>query len=195
MDLIVLIIASTWYILPAYIADMTPAFLHGWGPIDQGKNWKWDGRRILGDGKSIRGSLGGILTGAVVGLVLWFLLEQEMIMDAMKDFLTSDLITGDLMVDYTLRGFLLGFGTILGDVSGSFIKRRLNFTRGVNAIGLDQLGFLIAALIVTLPFYPAPWEFIVVWILVAGLGQPLFHEIGKILGVKPIGDDKPKISQ
>ncbi|MFX1514056.1 MAG: CDP-archaeol synthase [Promethearchaeota archaeon] len=192
MELMVLIIASTWFILPAYIADMTPTIFRGWGPIDRRRQWKWDGRRILGDGKSLRGSLGGVLTGAVIGLLQGFLLEQDAVMDLLEDFLISDLITGDLLVDYTIRGLLLGFGTILGDLIGSFIKRRLNFERGVNAPFLDQLGFLVCAIAVTLPFYPVPIEFLLIWFPTAFFGQIASHELGKILDLKPIGDDQPK---
>ena len=44
-------------------------------------------------------------------------------------------------------GFLLGFGALLGDALGSFIKRRMGIGRGKPAPILDQLDFIIVALI------------------------------------------------
>ena len=44
-------------------------------------------------------------------------------------------------------GFLLGFGALLGDAIGSFLKRRLGIGRGKPAPLLDQLDFLIVAII------------------------------------------------
>ena len=189
MDFWVILFASQWFMLPAWLSDMSPTIFHGGGPLDRGKKWKRDGRRILGDGKSVFGSLGGTLTGLIIGLLQWVLLEIDAFFDLVDPFLSSDLKTGDLMFDYAFRGLLLGFGTILGDVSGSFIKRRLNFKRGTDAYFLDQLGFLVAALIVTLPFYSMRWEFIVVIFPVAFFGQLLFHQLGLFLNLKPVGDD------
>ena len=44
-----------------------------------------------------------------------------------------------------LIGFLLGFGALLGDALGSFIKRRMGIGRGKPAPILDQIDFLIVA--------------------------------------------------
>jgi CDP-2,3-bis-(O-geranylgeranyl)-sn-glycerol synthase len=46
-----------------------------------------------------------------------------------------------------LIGFLLGFGALLGDAIGSFLKRRLGIGRGKPAPILDQLDFILVALI------------------------------------------------
>ena len=64
-------------------------------------------------------------------------------------FLPSFNLEGKLIVS-----FLLGFGAMAGDLSGSFIKRRLGFKPGDSIFLLDQLLFIIVALLFTLIFYP-----------------------------------------
>jgi CDP-2,3-bis-(O-geranylgeranyl)-sn-glycerol synthase len=78
-----------------------------------------DGKRILGDGKTFVGFIFGVLVGTLVG------------------FLQGNL----------LLGFLLSFGTMFGDSVGSFVKRRLKIKRGKDFPLIDQLFFLIFALI------------------------------------------------
>ncbi len=123
-----------WYILPAYVANASPVLLGGGSPIDGGKNWR-DGRRILGDGKTWRGFLGGLTCGTLTGLIQYFLTPG---------------FYGNLRTA-ALLAFLLALGALTGDLVGSFFKRRANLPRGAPAIGLDQLGFLISALALAYP--------------------------------------------
>lgn len=123
-----------WYILPAYFANASPVLVGGGRPIDGGRVWR-DGRRLLGDGKTWRGFIGGVLIGTLVGIVQYFI--------------TPDFY-GSLETAVKLA-FLLSFGALIGDLVGSFIKRRANLPRGYPAIGLDQLGFLISALAFAYP--------------------------------------------
>jgi CDP-2,3-bis-(O-geranylgeranyl)-sn-glycerol synthase len=123
-----------WYILPAYFANASPVLVGGGRPIDGGRVWR-DGRRLLGDGKTWRGFIGGVLIGTLVG--------------AIQYFITPDFY-GSIETAVKLA-FLLSFGALIGDLVGSFIKRRANLPRGYPAIGLDQLGFLISALAFAYP--------------------------------------------
>ncbi|MDK2383642.1 MAG: CDP-archaeol synthase, partial [Candidatus Korarchaeota archaeon] len=66
LDLTILILKSLWYILPAYMANMSPVIFGGGRPLDMGKKFL-DGRRILGDHKTIKGFASGILIGTLVG--------------------------------------------------------------------------------------------------------------------------------
>jgi len=110
-------------IIPCYIANATPlivARLIGkTHPLDGGRLFV-DGQRILGDGKSIEGFISGILAGVLAG-VIWGLT--------------------------LLHSFMLAFGTMLGDALGSFIKRRLRLERGSPAPLLDQLSFILVAML------------------------------------------------
>jgi len=66
-----LLILAMWLMMPAYIANPAAALLGGGRPIDMGKNFT-DNKRILGDGKTVRGFILGSLCGAIVGAIqIW----------------------------------------------------------------------------------------------------------------------------
>ncbi len=112
---------------PCYVANATPVVVakvvKRTHPIDGGLRFP-DGRRILGDGKSVEGFISGVLTGTAVG----FALKQVGLLGVQE-------------------AFILSLGTMLGDALGSFVKRRLGIERGEPAPLLDQLTFLLVALL------------------------------------------------
>ncbi|MEM4587082.1 MAG: CDP-2,3-bis-(O-geranylgeranyl)-sn-glycerol synthase [Candidatus Jordarchaeales archaeon] len=70
MDLLILLVLALWYILPAYAANGL-AVIFGRGkrfnmPLDLGRNFI-DGKRLFGDGKTLRGFVGGVVAGTFVG--------------------------------------------------------------------------------------------------------------------------------
>ena len=133
-------------LLPAYVANPLAVLFGGGTPVDFKRYWK-DGRRILGDGKTWRGLFGGTLSGGVVGIVVVFLL------DGRTSFFTVREIYGGW--DYFIFiSFWLAFGGLMGDMLGSFIKRRLGLKRGEKAPGLDQWDFIIGAFLLLL-FIPS----------------------------------------
>ncbi len=125
LDLTILILKSLWYILPAYMANMSPVIFGGGRPLDMGKKFL-DGRRILGDHKTIKGFASGILIGTLVGC----------------------------LQGRSLTGFLLSSGAMLGDSLGSFVKRRMGIEAGGSAPFLDQEGFLIISILLSYPVEP-----------------------------------------
>ncbi|ASI99421.1 CDP-2,3-bis-(O-geranylgeranyl)-sn-glycerol synthase [Thermococcus celer] len=125
---------ALWYVLPAYFANASPVLVGGGRPIDGGRTWR-DGRRLLGDGKTWRGLAGGVTIGTLVGVLQYYITPGYY---------------GSLKTA-VLLAFLLSFGALIGDLTGSFIKRRVNLPRGAPAVGLDQLGFLISALAFAYP--------------------------------------------
>ncbi|HDI46330.1 MAG TPA: CDP-2,3-bis-(O-geranylgeranyl)-sn-glycerol synthase [Candidatus Methanomethylia archaeon] len=110
----------------AYIANATPLLVKGKTPIDLGRMFI-DGRRLLGNGKTVEGFAAGVLTGGIAGT----------------------LITGN-----PAFGFLASLGAMIGDLAGSFIKRRLGIPRGHCFPLLDQLDFILGALALTAPVHP-----------------------------------------
>ncbi|MBN1169818.1 CDP-2,3-bis-(O-geranylgeranyl)-sn-glycerol synthase [Candidatus Micrarchaeota archaeon] len=122
------------FLIPAYIANSSPVVLGGGAPLDFGI--KLNGKRILGEGKTIRGFAGGTLAGATAGIIVaWFYplpffasMEQQM--------------AGALM---------LALGTLVGDSLGSFLKRRLGMESG-SPFFPDTFIFLIVALAFAWPF-------------------------------------------
>ncbi len=127
-------------IFPAYIANAIPVIAGGGGSIDF--NIKFlDGRRLLGKGKTIRGTFWGIAAGFITGIVLIFVLPTMFF--PLYDFSTKLLIS-----------FLLSFGALFGDSAGSFLKRRFGFKDGQQAEYLDQLSFLAGSLLFTYSYFP-----------------------------------------
>jgi len=122
------VLKAIWFILPAYIANGTPVvvsrIIRKGTPIDRGKNFI-DGRRILGDGKTVEGFIAGTLVGTFTAFLQAILMKNSSIL---------------------LFGFLLSLGAMIGDLIGSFIKRRLGLARGAPAPLLDQLDFLLGAI-------------------------------------------------
>ncbi|MGD2200239.1 MAG: CDP-2,3-bis-(O-geranylgeranyl)-sn-glycerol synthase [Candidatus Bathyarchaeota archaeon] len=126
--------------LPAYIANATPVILGGGGPLDGGRNWI-DGKPLLGDHKTVRGTCSGLAAGFLIGLA-----QQT-----------------------PLRGALLSIGAIGGDLIVSFIKRRMNLEPGSLFPVADQMGFIIFAVtLVSLTDKAPTWDH-AIGILVATL--------------------------
>jgi CDP-2,3-bis-(O-geranylgeranyl)-sn-glycerol synthase len=127
------IISSAIIMVPAYLANGMPVLFGGGRPIDGGKNF-FDGRRLLGDGKTVRGAVAGVMFG-VVGCLLT------------ASFLNLVTTQSFPLPLYALLGLVVGSGTVSGDLIGAFIKRRANLPRGAPAPVLDQLGFILVALL------------------------------------------------
>lgn len=133
-EIILSIIQALWFILPAYIANPTPVLAGGKTPIDFNKRFI-DHYPILGKGKTWRGTFYGILAGTIIASIQMYIQAHY---DLTRLSLTEMTIT---------LGFLLASGAILGDIIKSFFKRRINIKRGNELPLLDQLDFLIGALI------------------------------------------------
>ena len=132
-----------WLMVPAYLPNSAAAFFGGGKPVDFGRNWT-DGRRILGDGKTWRGTIGGIFAGMVIGLVqIGILIPFDT--DLLGSFGSDPLQVGIVL-------FCLSFGSMLGDMIGSVYKRRVNLERGAKAPILDQYDFLIGTFLMLIIF-------------------------------------------
>jgi len=122
------------FLLPAYFANSSPVVLGGGAPVDLG--WKlFDGRRVFGNGKTWKGLVGGIATGTMVGFFVGYFTAG-----------TAYAIYASTRA-YVLSAFLLSCGTLFGDLAGSFVKRRLNLASGRPYFLLDQLPFIVFALV------------------------------------------------
>ena len=139
-----------WFFVPAYLANMSPVLVRGWfqrlaTPIDGGRFFR--GKRILGDHKTWR----GLLVGIVVGTATY---ELQRLLHA------TGFATGLALLDYAdhpvLPGFLMGLGTGVGDAVKSFFKRRLDIAPGGSWIGFDQLDFMVGAYACVCPVFVPP---------------------------------------
>ncbi|MCK5216464.1 MAG: CDP-2,3-bis-(O-geranylgeranyl)-sn-glycerol synthase [Methanosarcinales archaeon] len=178
-----LIVTSIWLMIPAYIANPMAVVFGGGTPIDYGKNF-YDGRRILGDGKTIRGLIAGTACGLVAGLIQIILAP---VLAASGLFGSLDIFQSSLNA-YTFSTihvvFLMALGALLGDSAESFIKRRINLKRGAMFPVADQLDFVVGAWILTYILASA-WFIIYfdMWIIITVLIiTPLLHITTNIIG-------------
>lgn len=163
--------------LPAYVPNSAAAAVGGGVPIDGGRCWS-DGRRILGDGKTIRGFIGGVLCGCLVGGL------QILVQGA-------PLFSGLPMMN-PLAVILLATGALVGDMVKSFFKRRSGIDRGGKWPIVDQYDFVAGAFIFLLIGDPS-FAFSTLTLPVIGVVliiTPALHRlvniIGYTLGVKDV---------
>ncbi|MCL1904810.1 MAG: CDP-2,3-bis-(O-geranylgeranyl)-sn-glycerol synthase [Methanomassiliicoccaceae archaeon] len=143
LDVVIIMLAGLWLFLPAMLPNSAAVVFGGGTPVDFGKSI--NGKRILGDGKTWRGFFGGGLAGVVLGLIL---MGISYVFDPDNLFGYVSFWKGLCIIA------CLSFGSLLGDMLGSFIKRRLNIERGKKAPILDQYDFLIGAFLLTSLFHP-----------------------------------------
>jgi CDP-2,3-bis-(O-geranylgeranyl)-sn-glycerol synthase len=152
-DLYTLLIYPIIFILPAWIANGAPVIFGGGAPIDF--DMKFMGKPLLGKHKTIRGTFSGIAAGIIIAL-----LESP--------FFSYMLVTG----------VALSVGAILGDIIGSFIKRRLDLKESHGFPLMDQYLFFVVALLFALPFGHFPD---IVGILVLVVLTGVLHRLTNIL--------------
>jgi CDP-2,3-bis-(O-geranylgeranyl)-sn-glycerol synthase len=139
MDLLQIIL----FIFPAYVANSAPVLLSGWGPLDRNALFA-DGKRLFGDSKTIRGTLGGIAAGLLVGAFFSYMLPIYMNdMPLLAEKINREVGQNDKMA----ITFLMVIGAIFGDLLGSFFKRRLDIGSGEPFFVTDQLLFILTAVL------------------------------------------------
>jgi CDP-2,3-bis-(O-geranylgeranyl)-sn-glycerol synthase len=137
------------------------------------------GRRVLGDGKTWRGTTVGVAAGALVAGVL------NLVSDSASELLAVDVPVFPLAI---VVAFPLG--AMVGDIGASFLKRRTGRERGAPFPGVDQLDFVVGTLLLGLVAAPG-WVFDVISVPVLAvilLLTPLLHlltnGIAYLLGLK-----------
>ena len=160
-----------WLYLPGYLSN-TAAMLGGkWIPdmtgipvftIDGGRVMK-DGNRVLGDGKTWNGLIGGTVGGGLLGVLTHAIangnaIDSAPFLDSLSAYGTNSseisdawfYFGGGSATAFTI-GCTLGFGCMVGDSAGSFVKRRLGHKRegsvSSKAPLLDTLPFAASAFV------------------------------------------------
>ena len=130
------------FIGPSYVANAAPLLLGGGRPLDGGRNFL-DGERILGAHKTVRGFFAGIIAGSILGIA-------------------------EAPVDprLLLGGFMIGLGTVLGDLLGAFLKRRIRIRPGGSLPIVDQLDFVFGGLLLGQVVFPLSWISILIVVVV-----------------------------
>jgi len=126
MNLATLVIEALKFIFPAYCANAAPVLGGGGLTMDFGKKFV-DGKPIFGANKTFRGFFFGLTIGIGVGLVECLLFGYPL-----------------------LFSVLTPLGALLGDLAGAFLKRRLNIAPGSLLPIVDQIDFVVGALLFSL---------------------------------------------
>lgn len=190
-DWVSLLIFTLLFIVPAYISNASMVFTGGGKPIDGGRNFR-DGRRILGDHKTWNGLKGPLYIGIPISFFLFLLFNvlwlpiREVVLESLAQgqyILYSNVevfkyyfIGGEFPINFIIliiRIILASYGAVIGDLIGSFLKRRVNIGSGAPFWIIDQLDFALCALLfVSIPsfFFPTyfllPDLFIIIFLLI-----------------------------
>lgn len=163
MGILSLSLMVLWLYLPGFLAN---TFAMMWGkwlpktgygpwPIDGGRTMK-DGNRILGDGKTWNGLIGGSLTSGLLCVLIVSLMGDVPTSNNIESGVFAHPLTGyegtwfdlgSVAMSAFVLGSFLGFACLIGDSTGSFIKRRRGLKRegdvSSKAPLLDTLPFAI----------------------------------------------------
>jgi CDP-2,3-bis-(O-geranylgeranyl)-sn-glycerol synthase len=171
------VLSALWIMLPAYVPNPVAALSGGGTPIDFGRTLS-DGKRVLGDGKTYRGFVCGVLAGIAVGFI---------------QISISNHFGWDFLPRQTLTSItLLSIGALLGDMAKSLIKRRLGKERGEKWPIADQYDLVIGAFVLMLIFDPS-WlltyvtlPILVIIIIITPILHRVVNIIGYVSGIKEV---------
>ena len=119
--------------------------------MDFGKNF-FDGKRLFGKNKTFRGFFFGLAIGIFVGVV------ESLVFSYPFPFIV-------------LFSVLSPLGALLGDLTAAFLKRRLGIAPGDLFPIVDQIDFVVGAILFSLPFFSLPltiayWELAIAVIII-----------------------------
>ncbi len=83
-------------------------------------------------------------------------------------------------------GFLLAFGALVGDALGSFIKIRIGIGRGKAAPLLDQLDFLVVALLFVSLVVKIDLGFVIIAMVLTVIIHLIANTGAYLLGIKDV---------
>ena len=117
-----------------------------------------DGKRIFGNNKTFRGFLFGWVIGMLVGSVEFVVFPGFPVL-----FIV-----------------LIPLGALLGDLTGAFIKRRIGIAPGGLLPIVDQVDFVVGALVFSIPLVIVSWELAITVLLIT----PPIHLFTNFLAYK-----------
>lgn len=180
----ILLLLGFWYVLPAYVANgfaVFGKFIRQRHTIDGGRVLE-DGQPVLGPGKTCEGFIVGFVSGVLIGLlqvvtapILFSLIIQYVYLP--PELVPIVLVTLPLVI-------FVALGALVGDLIGSFIKRRLSIARGRPAPILDQLDFLIMAMLLGALITPIHWILAIFLLIVTPIIHLVANIIGYLIGLK-----------
>jgi CDP-2,3-bis-(O-geranylgeranyl)-sn-glycerol synthase len=134
MDIATLIVEALKFIFPAYCANAVPVIAGGGQPMDFGRNF-FDGKPVFGKNKTFKGFFFGLAVGVAVGMVEWVLFDYPFLFSVLSPL-----------------------GALLGDLAAAFLKRRIGIAPGGLLPVVDQIDFVVGAIIFSLPLAIIYWD-------------------------------------
>ncbi|MBR5954781.1 MAG: CDP-2,3-bis-(O-geranylgeranyl)-sn-glycerol synthase [Methanobrevibacter sp.] len=174
-------IAVLYFLLPAYISNSGGLIFGGGKPLDCGKTDS-KGNRWIGDGVTWRGLIGGTILGTLIGAIQGY--YGPSLLASYGQYITTPIAIG--VLNGLIIGFLLAFGALVGDALGSFLKRRLGIGRGKPAPILDQIDFLVVALLFASLVVNFSLEFIIIAVVLTMIIHLISNTGAYLLGIKDV---------
>jgi len=180
-DWVCILIYAMLFIAPGYLANAGMLIWGGKGtPMDFGHVCK-DGHRLFGPGKTWRGFiLGSVAFGIPIAMFIHYLLfinwdtivamiysyydqgiiytmypQPEALIQDMRIYMLGSQTAepnSEAFIALMPRIILCSFGAGVGDLVGSWAKRRKGIDRGEPFWIVDQIDFLFGCLVLTLPY-------------------------------------------
>jgi len=145
-------------------------------PLDGGRTFR--GKRVLGQNKTLRGLIAGVVMGAFCGFLQYILASQFSFF--------ADITS---LIDYqslyaVFYGACIGAGTIAGDAFKSFFKRQIDIAPGKNWVPFDQIDFALGVIVVSFAFYSLSLTQYGLTIAVALVLHPTYNVISWLAGLQ-----------
>lgn len=177
-----ILLFGLWFFFPAGCANVTPIlaakmpFLSNLGyPVD---GYKRIGNvRILGDHKTWRGVITGVIIGTLVSVA------QAHVVSKYPGFFPF------IPVAYRFQnplfmGLLLSFGALCGDIVKSYFKRQFSIASGKSWLGFDQIDYVLGGVLFSLFYILYPLQVYAVIIIEWVIIHVVASGIGYILSLK-----------
>jgi len=179
VEFFMILIQALWFALPAYTANAAPIIAKKFlsnslsTPIDFNK--KFHGKPIFGSHKTFRGVISAVIFAIITTYIQKYLLYSNLY------------ISSILIINYQqplLIGFLFGFGTAIGDLTKSFVKRRLGIKPGAKWFPWDNMDYILGALLFISFIYTPPASIIVILLITSPIITIIANKIAFRIGWK-----------
>jgi len=177
---------AIYFMLPAYLANVSALAFGGGTALDFKRDFT-DGQRLLGDGVTWRGTIIGIIIGTSIAIIQGFIfLYYGDIFTILPGWVTIQGLIPTNIIGWLVLGLALSIGALGGDAVGSFIKRRIKIGRGKPAPLLDQLDFVVGALILASFVVIIPLNLVILIIIISVFLHVAANSIAYFLGMKDV---------
>lgn len=171
-----------WFFAPSGIANIG-AFFSGKIPVIKHFTYpadfylKFRGKRILGNNKTIRGFICGIILSISLVYLQIFIYQHV-------HFVRSSMLLNYNTINPLIFGGLSGFGALVGDSVKSFFKRQLNIPPGGSWFPFDQIDYIFGGIFFISFYIRLTYLEYIALFLMWFLLHPLTTLIGYLLRLK-----------